>query len=372
MIALRALAEERVSITLLAPDRDFFYRPLAVAAPFGVGQVRRFDLDTLARGCGARHELGTVVSVHSDERWVRTTRNVRHDYDALLLAIGARKRGAFPGAVTFWGSSEVSEIQWLLSDIERRLAKRIVFAVPGGVAWALPLYELALLTANHFARSDNGQPEIEIVTPEDAPLTVFGEEASDAVSALLADRGVFLRTETYPLAFDVGRLRVSGGDSLPADRVISVPRLQGIEIAGVPRDGNSFIPTDAHGRVFGLPDVYAAGDITTFSVKQGGLASQQADAAAECIAASAGAPVTPRPFEPVLRGLLLTGSVPLYARSELTGGRGATSRADTEALWWPPGKIAARYLGPYLAEFSGLMLPHTRLTQASIRPSASA
>ena len=27
MIALRALAEDRVEITLLAPDRDFFYRP---------------------------------------------------------------------------------------------------------------------------------------------------------------------------------------------------------------------------------------------------------------------------------------------------------------------------------------------------------
>ena len=38
-------------------------------------------------------------------------------------------------------------------------------------------------------------------------------------------------------------------------------------------------------RVRGLDDVYAAGDITNFPVKQGGIATQLADAAAEAIAA---------------------------------------------------------------------------------------
>ena len=55
MVALRRLAEERVDIELLAPDRDFFYRPLAVAEPFGAGEAFRFDLRALATGCGARH-----------------------------------------------------------------------------------------------------------------------------------------------------------------------------------------------------------------------------------------------------------------------------------------------------------------------------
>ena len=367
MIALRALAEERVDITLLAPDRDFFYRPLAVAEPFGVGQVQRFDLAALAQGCGARHQLGSLVAVYPDERWVRTSRNVRYDYDALLIAIGARKRDAFPGALTFRGSIDNDEIRWLLSDVEAGLAKRVVFALPAGVSWALPLYELALLTADHLAHAGCGRPHLEIVTPEHAPLALFGQDASQAVGALLSDRGISVRTATSPREFDLGQLRICPGGPLAADRVVSVPRLHGVEVAGIPRDENSFIPTDAHGRVAGLPGVYAAGDITTFSVKQGGIASQQADAAAECIAAAAGAPVTPRPFEPVLRGLLLTGSVPLYARVDLSGGHGDTSKADSDALWWPASKIAARYLGPYLAEFAGLVLPHTRL----LRPRSS-
>ena len=41
-----------------------------------------------------------------------------------------------------------------------------------------------------------------------------------------------------------------------------------------------------------MEGVYAAGDITTFPVKQGGIATQQADAAAEAIAAELGADVT--------------------------------------------------------------------------------
>jgi sulfide:quinone oxidoreductase len=360
MIALRALAEERVEMTLLAPDRDFFYRPLAVAEPFGVGEVQRFDLATLAQGCGADYHLGSLVAVYPAEKHIRTSRNLRYDYDALVIAVGTQKRDAFPGAVTLRSSADVQEVRWLLKDIEEGRVSRVVFAVPGGVSWALPVYELALLTAEHFRRMGNGRPELQIVTPEHAPLAMLGRKASEAITALLADHEIEVRTGTYPVAFDLGQLQISPDPPIPADRVISIARPKGIKIAGIPQDEYFFIPTDPHGRVPGLAEVYAAGDITTFSVKQGGIASQQADAVAECIAADAGAALTPQPFEPVLRGLLLTGSVPVYARTALTGGHGDTSKVDTEPLWWPPAKIAARYLGPYLAEFAGLLLSHTR------------
>ena len=36
-------------------------------------------------------------------------------------------------------------------------------------------------------------------------------------------------------------------------------------------------------------------------------------------------------------------------RAELVGGRGDSSVVSAEPLWWPPGKIAARHLAPYLA-----------------------
>ena len=44
--------------------------------------------------------------------------------------------------------------------------------------------------------------------------------------------------------------------------------------------------------------IYAAGDATDFPIKQGGIGSQQADVAAQSIAALAGASVTPERFNP--------------------------------------------------------------------------
>lgn len=49
-LALAALAGERIAITLVAPESDFVYRPLAVAEPFRVGEVERFPLRPLVGG----------------------------------------------------------------------------------------------------------------------------------------------------------------------------------------------------------------------------------------------------------------------------------------------------------------------------------
>ena len=150
-----------------------------------------------------------------------------------------------------------------------------------------------------------------------------------------------------------------------ADRVVTLPLLVGPRVSGLPADADGFIPVDRHGRVAGLDDVYAAGEVTSFPLKQGGLAAQQADAVAEVIAARAGAALTPTPFRPVLRGLLMTAGAPLYLRSEPHRApaqtsvaidepdhhhrRATVSAASDQPLWWPPAKIAARYLAPYLA-----------------------
>jgi CBS domain-containing protein len=72
------------------------------------------------------------------------------------------------------------------------------------------------------------------------------------------------------------------------------------------------------------------------------------------IAASTGADLTPQPFRPVLRGLLLTGRRPRYLRHELAGGAGDASVASPEPLWWPPAKIVGHYLAPFLGAFAGV------------------
>jgi sulfide:quinone oxidoreductase len=136
---------------------------------------------------------------------------------------------------------------------------------------------------------------------------------------------------------------------------VTLPLLRGPALAGLPCDADGFLPIDGHGAVRGVPDVYAAGDATDFPIKQGGLATQQADAVAAAIAARAGAPLTPAPFRPVLRGMLITSERPHYLEADVTS-RGGSYAADMP-LWWPPMKVAGRYLAPFLAERFGAHLP---------------
>jgi sulfide:quinone oxidoreductase len=349
MVALRQLAEERVELTLVAPDRLFTYRPLSVAEPFGLGSVVSFPLEELAAGSGATYEQGSLELVSPNEQSIYTSRSRSLEYDALFVAVGASVSEALPGAVTFGGPGDTRAIDMLLEDLESGLVRRVVFAVPTGVGWTLPLYELALLTAERVANAGL-DAQLTLVTPEERALAVFGSEASETIESLLGERHVALRTGVHPSAFTASQLEVVSGDPIAADWVLTLPRLTGRVIDGVPHDKDGFIATDGFGRINGVPGVYAAGDITNFPVKQGGIAAQQADAAAEAIAADAGAEITPRPFEPVLRGLLLTGGQPAFLRAEIGGGHGETSIVYREPLWWPAGKIAARYLGPYLAE----------------------
>ena len=134
--------------------------------------------------------------------------------------------------------------------------------------------------------------------------------------------------------------------------VLALPLIEGPRVPGLPSDDDGFLPIDAHCRVPGAVGVYAAGDATSFPVKQGGIATQQADAAAEHIAASLGAAVEAKPFTPVLRGMLLTGSDSLYLRHRVAGG-GGEGDVSADRLWWPPDKISGRYLSAALAGVSG-------------------
>ena len=231
-------------------------------------------------------------------------------------------------------------------------------------------------------RDRGADAEITVVTPEAAPLWVFGAEASEAVATLLAERGIALRTGARALAVRPGVLEIEGAEPVAADRVIALPRLEGPATKGLPHAEHGFIPVDAHGRVVGAPDVFAAGDATTFPLKQGGLATQQADAAAEAIAADLGVPITPTPFRPVMRGLLLTGGAPLYLRSALSAtgepesgsarpaSRRPSAAVSQRALWWPPTKIAGRYLAPLLATARPPLLAAAQLQD--LRPGVAA
>ena len=101
MLALRALAADRVEVELLAPDPKFRFRPLSVAEPFGLGSARALDLAELALANHATFTCDGLDAIDAPRRVVATADGRDIPYDALLIAIGAGGVDAVPGAITF-------------------------------------------------------------------------------------------------------------------------------------------------------------------------------------------------------------------------------------------------------------------------------
>jgi sulfide:quinone oxidoreductase len=348
-LALRDLAGERVSTTLLAPDPRFVYRPARVKEPFGYTAARTYSLVEITRDIGVSFVQDGLESVDAERSVVRTAQDRELGYDALVLATGARLRPAFSHGVTIDDSRIDEQLHGLIQDVEGGYVHSIAFVAPTAMPWPLPIYELALMTARR-AYDMQTEVAITIATPEDAPLAVFGDAVSDAVARLLEENGITTITSAHSSVPEPGLVAIHPGDRrLKVDRVIALPQLFGPATPGVPGGADSgFIAIDNHCRVRGLENVFAAGDATDFPIKFGGIAAQQADTAAEAIAALAGAPVEPQPFHPELHAILLGADKPLYLSAHVTGGHGSSSRISEEPGWSPPVKIAARYLAPYL------------------------
>jgi sulfide:quinone oxidoreductase len=350
LLALQALASERLAITVLTAQRHLTYRALAVAEPFGGAASPRFEWSAIARDRGVELVPDVVRAVRPDDHTIETRDGPPVPYDALLLALGAIPEPALAGALTFAGPRDVLAVMEALERLQTDRRHRLAFVAVSGTAWTLPLYELALLTAAH-GRAAGLELGIELVTTESAPLAVFGTEASAAVSARLAAAGIHVRTGAFAGEVSEGKLWLELEGTLPVDLVIALPRLRGPALMGLPHDERGFVPVDPFGRVRGADRVWAVGDMTTRPLRQGGLATQQADVAAADIAVLAGADLDVEPYRPVLRGLLLTGDEPAYL--EHSAHSPFEPEALSSALWWPPHKVVGRHLGPYLAALAG-------------------
>ena len=341
LLALHRTLGERARLTLIAPDPDFTYRPLAVAEPFGLGHAHRVPLSRFAADTGAELVLEGVAAVEADARQVRLADRTSRGFDALLLAPGGRAVTGVEGATTWFPGGDSETYGGLLRDLEEGYAKRLAIVVPPGAVWPLPAYELALMTAGEVREMGQSDVTITVVTPEHEPLSLFGEQASRAVAEELNWAGVEVRTGAVARKDGDGLVLEPSGERLDVQRAFAVPRIVGPAIEGVPLDDEGFILADDGARVEGCERVWAAGDGVVSPIKFGGLATHQARRAAVAIAALAGVEA-PDPGEPVLHGRLLVG----HRSRRLAPGAGA----EGAPLWWPHGKVAGEHLPRWLAE----------------------
>ena len=175
LIALRDLAGDRVDITLVAPEESFVYRPMTVAVPFAAGHANRY-------GAGPHRRPVRRAARPGRRRLGRSRRSrssapasgERIPYDHLVLATGARATPAYAQAITFGEDVEEEALHGLLRDTEEGYVERVAFVVPNETTWALPLYELALMTARQAWTMGADRVRFLFVTPEERPLAIFG------------------------------------------------------------------------------------------------------------------------------------------------------------------------------------------------------
>jgi sulfide:quinone oxidoreductase len=347
LLRLHRLAAAHAQITLVAPGEELVIRPLTVLEPFRPGSVRRYSLTQLIAPAQARHVRDQLARVEPDLGLIVTAAGLQLPYDALLLAPGAGQSNPYPHAALFTDRDDGATFAAIIADLQADRIHSLAFVIPNWPAWPLPIYELALLTA-HRARRISTSVQLTIVTAEPRPLKAFGATAGAAVQQLLVDAGIELHTNAIAEVPRPGHL-VFDDHELAADRVVTLPRVVGPGIAGLPAGPDWFVPIDDYCRVPGTGGrVFAAGDVTQSPIKHGGLAAQQADTAAAGIAHLLGAAPRPDPLAPIIRGTLLTGDKSLYLSARVDGALGWTAELHEHPPWGLDSKIVAAELGPYL------------------------
>jgi sulfide:quinone oxidoreductase len=352
LLRLRKLAGDAIDITVVAPNEDLVMRPLAVAEPFSFGKAARYDLARIVSENGAELVPDSLSWVDPEERTVHTKGDQALEFDALLIAIGARQVEMFEHTTTFYDAKADDTLHGVIQDIEGGYTKSVAFLLPDAPAHPLPIYELALMTAERASSMGMGEVELTLITPDASPLAAFGANASAAVSGLLTEAGITTYSSALAQVPANGQLIVQPqGQELSPGRIIAMPGIEGPGLRGIPGGGShGFVPIDKHCCVPGTQRrIYAAGDAAAYPIKHGGLGSQMADSAAAAIATLAGVEADPEPFHPVIRGKLLNGRSPLFLSAKLVGASGFESEVFDKPPWPEDEKVVAAELGPYLA-----------------------
>ncbi len=336
MLAFDVIAYSKADVHLFSPSSTFVLKPLAVSSGFGRGELLRYDLSKLTETAGATfHHLG-VSGIDAEQRLAKLSDDSEFSYDYLIASPGAEPVWSVPGATSYPGPAGTEALKEALAPLRDRDAAKIVVAVPEGGAWPLPAYELALLIADELGSSAS----MTIVTPESSPLDLFGKSSTEKVAELLRSRKIETVLETAPKEYRDGALSTTDGRQIEADLVLAMPLLTGRRIPGLPYDEQGFIPVDDFGQILELDREFAAGDVTSFPVKFGGLATEQADVVAAAIAAAAWKTTAPKPFKPVYHGTLVTPEGPV--------GLGPGVGSSDAYAWDPAEKVHGRYLTPFL------------------------
>ena len=335
--ATRALARERIRITLVDRRNHHLFQPLlyqvataGLSAPDIAAPLRHI----LGHQRNVEVRLGEVVTIDKQARQIRMADGSTLDYDTLLLATGATHAyfgndqwaDDAPGLKTL--DDAIALRRKLLLAFERaeaepdpaKKAAWLSFAVvgggPTGVELAGTLAEIARHTLrNEFRHIDPASAKVRLVEAGPRVLSSFPEVLSLKARRQLEKLGVEVLTGTPVSDIDSQGFKL-GDQFVPARTVVWAAG-----VAASPLARTLDVPLDRAGRVQvqpdltlpGHPELFVAGDLAALNQANGKpvpgvapAAKQMGKYVAEVIRARLHAKAAPGPFKYADYGNLAT------------------------------------------------------------------
>jgi sulfide:quinone oxidoreductase len=377
LLARETLGPE-AELRLIAPEREFRYRPMSPGSLFHPAQERSLRIGDVVSHAGATWVADRAALIDEEQRSVITRDGDTVEFDFLLLAAGARSERALRQGYVWTRGGDPSFLDEIITGMVAGEVRSVAVAVPRGARWPLPAYELALVLA--WTAMGTGA-RVVLITAEEELLGTLSPGATDAVARELDAAGVeaitgveavdepqrdpgppgraeVILVPEQPAAAagaligkptDPARVRLGTRSAVEFDRLISLPTVVGPFIAGVTTDAAGFIEVDETLKVCGSQRVWAAGACVAAALEHSALAARQADAAISAIAAActrateAGSATLSS--APELTGVLLTGQRDQWLAENPIG----TREPSTRCLWWPPGRAVGRMLAQQIA-----------------------
>ena len=327
-MGLRDAVREGHRVTVVNEESFFQYQPFLPEVASGTIDPRAavVPLRRVLRHC--RLVIGEVTRVDHDARvaHVRTTgeEDLEIAYDQIVLAPGSWSRVLpVPGLADHGiGFKTVQEAIFLRNHVlaqldvaaseqdatRRRAALTFVF-VGGGYAGVEALGELEDLARDalrSYPDVDGSQMRWVLVDAADRILPELPEALASYAADQLRERGIEIFVHTRLGSADGGVIALSNGETFLAETLVWTAGVKPSPLArdsGLPVDDGGRLPVDAHLRVVGLEDAWAAGDAAAVpEASTGGLSPPTAQhglregrrLAANLRAALAGEP--PQPF----------------------------------------------------------------------------
>lgn len=291
--ATRALARERIRITLVDRRNHHLFQPLlyqvataGLSAPDIAAPLRHI----LGHQRNVEVRLGEVVAIDKRARQIRMADGSTLDYDSLLLATGATHAyfgndqwaDDAPGLKTL--DDAIALRRKLLLAFERaeaepdpaKKAAWLSFAIvgggPTGVELAGTLAEIARHTLrNEFRHIDPASARVRLVEAGPRVLSSFPDVLSLKARRQLEKLGVEVLTGTPVSDIDSQGFKL-GEQFVPARTVVWAAGVAASPLArtlGVPLDRAGRVPVQPDLTLPGHPELFVAGDLAALSQADG-------------------------------------------------------------------------------------------------------